>query len=282
MNPLIWCAPEVLDELERSGFSSRYTEKGDVYSFAMICFELLTGKVPFEENHLHRNIKAGERPLFPYPSPKYLVSLIRKCWQTEPTQRPGFSSICRILRCTKKFLAINTEFLVINPELNQYELQSPPVDYCDLEATFLKNFPTKRTSNLSSVSQIPHEMFAYRVAEKEKISASFKDKSCETPKENENDEQKKVGGEHENTSTVEDPLSQATDKKPHCSDPHSVNFEVPAKKTVTIKEQTEGSAKKDQYQSGTFKSFQASKLLSCMVSINYAPLFFKEQNRGKE
>ncbi|KAL5098819.1 hypothetical protein RYX36_003146 [Vicia faba] len=192
INPLIWYAPEVLTELEQTknaSTSCKYSEKADAYSFGMICFELLTGKVPFEDNHLqgdrtNQNIKAGERPLFPHRSPKYLVSLIKKCWQTDPSQRPSFSSICRILRYTKKFLSMNTEYVIINPELNQLELQNPPVDCCDIEGTFLKTFPIERTDDMCCVAQIPYEMFAYKVVEKGKInnqslnnSTIIKDKS---------------------------------------------------------------------------------------------------------
>lgn len=70
--PFIWYSPEVLEEQEQNGTAGchKYTDKSDVYSFGMVCFELLTGKVPFEDSHLQgdkmsRNIRAGERPLFP-------------------------------------------------------------------------------------------------------------------------------------------------------------------------------------------------------------------------
>ncbi|KAJ7952112.1 Protein kinase family protein [Quillaja saponaria] len=130
-NNSIWYAPEVLTEQEQQGSTSisKYTEKADVYSFGMLSFQVLTGKIPFEDNHLQgeksiKNIRAGERPLFPFPSPKYIANLIKKCWQSDPTQRPTFSSICRILRYIKKFLAMN-------PEQNQPGLNSPPADYCE-------------------------------------------------------------------------------------------------------------------------------------------------------
>ncbi|KAE8721482.1 alanine aminotransferase 2 [Hibiscus syriacus] len=52
----IWHAPEVLEEQEqpasKRNFNLEFTEKADVYSFGMICFQLLTGKVPFEDSHL--------------------------------------------------------------------------------------------------------------------------------------------------------------------------------------------------------------------------------------
>jgi serine/threonine protein kinase len=45
-NPFIWHVPEVLAEQEQPGSASasKYTKKAYVYSFGMLCFELLTGR----------------------------------------------------------------------------------------------------------------------------------------------------------------------------------------------------------------------------------------------
>ncbi|XP_059276310.1 receptor-like kinase LIP1 [Lycium ferocissimum] len=171
----IWYAPEVLTEKEKpeSICAHKYTEKADVYSYGMICFQLLTGKAPFDEHlqgeKMARNIRTGERPLFPYPSPKYLANLTRKCWQTNPNLRPSFSSLCRILHYIKKIL-------VINPEHGQPECPPPLVDYCEIEAGYSKKFSGEDSSGLAPVSQIPFQMFAYRLVENEKISGNSKDK----------------------------------------------------------------------------------------------------------
>lgn len=165
--PFIWYSPEVLEEQEQGESSHKYTEKSDVYSFGMVCFELLTGKVPFEDSHLQgdkmsRNIRAGERPLFPFHSPKFITNLTKRCWHADPNQRPSFSSISRVLRYIKRFLALN-------PECQQDStLVSPPVDYCEIETKLLKKLSWEKTTELVRVAQVPFQMFAYRVVEQAK------------------------------------------------------------------------------------------------------------------
>jgi serine/threonine protein kinase len=233
-NPFIWHAPEVLAEQEQPGSASasKYTEKADVYSFGMLCFELLTGKVPFEDSHLQgekmsRNIRAGERPLFPIPAPKYLVNLTKKCWQTDPSQRPTFSSICRILRYIKKFLAMN-------PDNGQPDdLQSPSVDFCDIEALFVKKFPAEGDGDIASVSQIPFEMFAYKLAEKDKTCMSIEDK-CWVPA----SDAASISRD-DNLSEVEDQLIPASDAGSVFFDEMSVCSEAPLKKNLTPKKRPE-------------------------------------------
>ncbi|KAK6935486.1 protein of unknown function DUF1221 [Dillenia turbinata] len=177
-NPFIWHAPEVLAEQEKEGAcSSKYTEKADVYSFGMICFQLLTGKLPFEDGHLQgekmsRNIRAGERPLFSCQIPKYLSNLIKRCWQTEPAQRPSFSSLCRILRFIKRFI-------VMNPDQGLAMPPSPTVEYYDIEAVYMKKFISSSTPDVAPVSQIPFELFAYRLMEKERNSPNFVEQNWE-------------------------------------------------------------------------------------------------------
>ncbi|KAF3778414.1 Light-sensor Protein kinase [Nymphaea thermarum] len=208
----IWYAPEVLAEQDQgSTTNARYTEKADVYSFAMISFELLTGKVPFEEGHLQggkmsRNIRAGERPLFPFPSPKYLTSLTKKCWQAEPSQRPSFSSICKTLRFISRFLALN-------PDHSQPEPIAPAIDYCELETVLSRNVPGWAHSETTRVADVPFQMFAYRTAEKERITINLKDKNSESGSE-------ASVCEDDSTPTPEDPFSTpvALSNSPSSSD----------------------------------------------------------------
>ncbi|XP_020539722.1 uncharacterized protein LOC105645708 isoform X3 [Jatropha curcas] len=156
-----------------------------------IMLQVARGKLAFEDGHLQgeqmtKNIRAGERPLFPSLSPKYLVNLTKKCWHNEPSCRPSFSSICRVLRYVKKFLAMN-------PSNGQPVMQSPPLDYYELEAGFLKKHATGEMK--CGVTQIPFQMFVYTVSEKEKTSLGIRFKHTETASEGD-----------ENISVVEDPV----------------------------------------------------------------------------
>ncbi|XP_062180560.1 uncharacterized protein LOC133884960 [Phragmites australis] len=172
VNPCIWYAPEVLEQEGSGQPSAKCTEKADVYSFAMICFELLTGKIPFEDNHLQgehmgKNILAGERPLFPFQSPKYLTSLTKRCWHADPAQRPAFASICRVLRYVKRFLVMNPA----DQGQPNAPAPTPPFDYLDIEANLLRRFPAWQGNAAPRVSDVPFQMYAYRVMEKEKTRA---------------------------------------------------------------------------------------------------------------
>lgn len=220
-HPFIWHAPEVLAEQEQLGKAgnSKYTEKADVYSFGMVCFELLTGKVPFEDSHLQgdkmtRNIRAGERPLFPFNSPKYITNMTRKCWHTDPDERPSFSSICRILRYTKWFLAMN-------PDHSQPDAPVPLVEFCDIEAGLLRMIPSWRSSDPATVSDIPFQIFAYRVMVKERLHINPKDS------ESGSDGYSTCGDEPQ--TLLEDPPPPMIEKKP------SVSTETSSKKHSTLK-----------------------------------------------
>ncbi|KAK1325927.1 Light-sensor Protein kinase [Acorus calamus] len=222
-NACIWYAPEVLEEQEQSGdlnHESKYTEKADVYSFSMICFELLTGKVPFEDGHLQgdktgRNIRMGERPLFPFPSRKYLTNLTKKCWHSEPAQRPSFASICRVLRYVKRFLALNIGHSQPDPPL-------PPVDYCEVDASLARRFGAWSSPvEASSVAEIPFQMFAYRVMERERTNANLKEKSSESGSESTSVD--------ENVGVAEEAFSNAV--LPLSKSPSENHKKAPSKRT---------------------------------------------------
>jgi serine/threonine protein kinase len=87
--------------------------KADVYSFAIVCYEILTGKEPFEgekpsDDLYKRIILEHERPKLPKICPRRLLSLIRRCWDHDPLCRPYFPEICKELRYIKGLLLTGT------------------------------------------------------------------------------------------------------------------------------------------------------------------------------
>lgn len=91
-----WMAPEVF-------IGGEYDEKVDVYSFAMILFEIICREIPFEDEEpaaVGRLIVGGERPdqeAIPPDCPAALSELMITCWSAYASQRPAFPVIRQIL-----------------------------------------------------------------------------------------------------------------------------------------------------------------------------------------
>jgi serine/threonine protein kinase len=115
-----WMAPEVFHIQEEWMYTGAaqsspiaYPHKADVWSFAMVCFEILTRKVPFEgelrTGLFHRITVDGLRPVLPEECPRRLVSLIQKCWEYDPCERPDFLEICNELQHIKGLLLTGSQ-----------------------------------------------------------------------------------------------------------------------------------------------------------------------------
>jgi hypothetical protein len=83
----------------------KFPPKADVWSFAMVCSEILTGESPFAEERRHtlrdKIVNEGLRPKLPENCPDYLCFCITHCWELSEKKRPDFSSICRYLMLAK-------------------------------------------------------------------------------------------------------------------------------------------------------------------------------------
>eukprot|EP01139_Manchomonas_bermudensis_P014285 Amastigsp_a508342_82.p1 type:complete len:742 gc:universal Amastigsp_a508342_82:35-2260(+) len=90
-----WMAPEVMQ-------SPTYGLEADVYSFAMIVWEITHGAVPFSDvRHPFQIMMAvakGERPHVSSKCPKYLATLMRRCWAQKPKDRPTFRDVLEYLK----------------------------------------------------------------------------------------------------------------------------------------------------------------------------------------
>jgi len=88
-----WAAPEVLR-------NEVYTTKADVYSFAIILWELTTRLDPFPGmSAFELIVQVGKHGLRPgtLADTNPLAHLIAECWDDNPKQRPSFDRILSIL-----------------------------------------------------------------------------------------------------------------------------------------------------------------------------------------
>lgn len=89
-----WMAPEVLSGKE-------YSEKADVYSFALIIYELVTREEPYQELNLfnleEHIVEKKLRPKIPDSCHPELYQLMELCWDSDPRERPSFHNILKYL-----------------------------------------------------------------------------------------------------------------------------------------------------------------------------------------
>lgn len=106
-----WMAPENINIYHASNSSESlqmemfYPLKSDVYSFAILCYEILTGDIPFSyiqiPNQMKKVVLNGGRPILPNRCPNMLKYLIERCWAHNPTARPSFDQISKELQHLK-------------------------------------------------------------------------------------------------------------------------------------------------------------------------------------
>jgi serine/threonine protein kinase len=112
-------------EIVNTGF---YGLKADVYSWAVVAYEMLTLEIPYKNQcanaGMHRRFvcREGERPVFPEQGrmvPAPLQKLIQNSWAQEPQDRPSIASVHYQLE----------HLLVTNFEVKSYP-DTPPTSMC--------------------------------------------------------------------------------------------------------------------------------------------------------
>ncbi|XP_048436834.1 serine/threonine-protein kinase STY46 isoform X3 [Pyrus x bretschneideri] len=84
-----WMAPEVINH-------QPYDQKADVFSFAIVLWELVTAKVPYDTMtplQAALGVRQGLRPEIPNNGHPKVLELMQRCWDSVPSNRPSFSDI---------------------------------------------------------------------------------------------------------------------------------------------------------------------------------------------
>ncbi|KAK8892916.1 hypothetical protein M9Y10_030168 [Tritrichomonas musculus] len=111
----LYMAPELHNDEEVYGAGV------DVYAFALIAYELVTGIQPFKElgkiNRFNLGIKViqGYRPQFPSGVTQKMMDLITQCWSHKSEDRPSFDEI---------FKKLSTDFTYFNEKVDVEEINS--------------------------------------------------------------------------------------------------------------------------------------------------------------
>ncbi|XP_072967816.1 serine/threonine-protein kinase STY46-like [Typha angustifolia] len=101
-----WMAPEVIEH-------KPYDHKADVFSFGIVLWELITGKIPYEYltplQAAVGVVQKGLRPTIPNNTRPKIANLLEKCWQQDPNERPDFSEILETLQRIAKEVGDDSE-----------------------------------------------------------------------------------------------------------------------------------------------------------------------------
>jgi serine/threonine protein kinase len=99
-----WRAPEVLQAL-RNGCKPMLSAAADVYGYGMVCYELLTACIPFEESAKSNYdiILSGQRPELPAYLNQTMKDLLQACWRANSQDRPGWVWIIETLKEQKNW-----------------------------------------------------------------------------------------------------------------------------------------------------------------------------------
>ncbi|XP_072995894.1 serine/threonine/tyrosine-protein kinase HT1-like [Typha latifolia] len=99
-----WMAPEMIKH-------KHYGRKVDVYSFGLLLWEMVTGRIPYEDmipiQAAFAVVNKNLRPVIPADCPGPLRALIEQCWALQADKRPEFWQIVKVLEQFESALTLD-------------------------------------------------------------------------------------------------------------------------------------------------------------------------------
>ncbi|XP_048450649.1 tyrosine-protein kinase Fer isoform X2 [Rhincodon typus] len=97
--PIKWTAPEALNY-------GRYSSESDVWSYGILLWETFSlGVCPYPgmtNQQAREQVEKGYRMSPPQKCPEEIYTIMLKCWEYKPENRPNFSDVYKELLCIKK------------------------------------------------------------------------------------------------------------------------------------------------------------------------------------
>lgn len=127
MGTAFFRAPEVLQAL-KDGRRPVFTPQTDVYSYAMTCYEILTGNYPLNEVKISNYdvVLSGKRPELPSNLHPKMKDLLNRCWHQDPSMRPTFHKIVEELEGLYRELLIGCKIASRHIDEIFHDAKSPP------------------------------------------------------------------------------------------------------------------------------------------------------------
>ncbi|XP_053498105.1 macrophage colony-stimulating factor 1 receptor isoform X1 [Ictalurus furcatus] len=123
--PVKWMAPESI-------FECVYTVQSDVWSYGILLWEIFSlGKSPYPnilvDSKFYKMIKCGYQMSRPDFAPPEMYTIMKTCWDLEPTQRPTFNKIAQLIERLLGETLDQTQYKNLQTE----ELDEEQLEACD-------------------------------------------------------------------------------------------------------------------------------------------------------
>ncbi|RGB36407.1 kinase-like domain-containing protein [Rhizophagus diaphanus] len=120
-------------------FGEEHTKASDIYSIAMIMWEISSGQPPFSDYEIDYNliikIGNGMRPKIVSETPLKYIELMKQCWDADPKKRPDIKILSNMIN-----------------DINRLYYPNVPTCKKNIFRKFLRKFKKTNANNLNNIS----------------------------------------------------------------------------------------------------------------------------------